>query len=158
MKSLYESILDDEDVLIQNVRTLNWFVIIERMFLEGESEQDMLKFLNSNTVVNNIRPMFKNFKDMKWKYFENKLVKVFTLHYVKETENYGGSTDILSVSIRYPKWNELNIHISDPYGYFPEITKNNIKLDKFEKWKKQIVDNWVFKTSFKGQYELKNKH
>ena len=58
MKSLYESILDDEDVLIGDIKksSNNWLLILKQMIFNNYSEEDILEFLNSKVVENDIKP------------------------------------------------------------------------------------------------------
>lgn len=133
MKSLYESILDDEDVLIQKVKEFNWFKILEHLLINGSTEKEILDFLNSKTVVDNIKPMFKNFKDMEWQYYETIFSKGVTLHNINETENYGGSTNIMTLSTDLKRDPCLRVYIANPESYFPKTSRDNMKLDKFKK-------------------------
>jgi hypothetical protein len=145
MKSLYESILDDEGILIQKVKEFNWFKILENILNNGSTEKEILNFLNSKTVVDNIKPMFKNFKDMEWIYYETYWSKGVELHNINETENFGGSTNImtLSVNLKTPG-RSFRAHIANPESYFPKTSRDNMKLDKFKKWKKQLNEFELF--------------
>ena len=157
MRTLYESILDDEDVLIQKVKEFNWFKILEHLLINGSTEKEILDFLNSKTVVDNIKPMFKNFKDMEWQYYETYWSRGVKLHNINETENYGGSTNImtLSVNVKTPR-QKFRAHIANPESYFPKTSRDNMKLDKFKKWKKQLNEFELFETGLKDHYEFKN--
>ena len=68
MKTLYESILDDEDVLIDDIKksSNNWLLVLKQMIFNNSSEEDVLEFLNSKMVENDIKPIFKNFKPAYW--------------------------------------------------------------------------------------------
>ena len=139
MRTLYESILDDEDVLIQKVKEFNWFKILEHLLINGSTEKEILDFLNSKTVVDNIKPMFKNFKDMEWQYYETYWSRGVKLHNINETENYGGSTNIMTLSVGLTQDRKFRVHIANPESYFPKTSRGNMKLDKFKKWKKNLI-------------------
>jgi hypothetical protein len=68
MKSLYESILDDEDVLVKNTRktTSNWLVGLKYMLENSYSEDDIRNFLSQDFVTRDIEPIFKDFKKAHW--------------------------------------------------------------------------------------------
>ena len=155
MKSLYESILDDEDVLVSQAKEFNWFKILESIFNNGSSEKEILKFLNSKIVVDNIKPMFKNFKDMEWIYYETIFSRGVELHNVNETENYGGSTNIMTLSVDLKRDQCLRVHIVNPESYFPKTSRDNMKLDKFKSWKKQLDKFELFETILKDHYKFK---
>ena len=156
MKGLYESILDDEDILIQKVKEFNWFKILEIILNNGSTEKEILDFLNSKTVVDNIKPMFKNFKDMEWQYYETSFSKGVTLHNTNEMENYGGSTNIMTLSVDLERKRDFRAHIANPESYFPKTSRDNMKLDKFKKWKKQLNEFELIETLLKDHYKFKN--
>ena len=157
MRTLYESILDDEDVLIQKAKEFNWFKILESLLDNDSTEKEILNFLNSKTVVDNIKPMFKNFKDMEWIYYKTSFSRRVKLHNINETENYGGSTNImtLSVNLKTPG-QRFRAHIANPESYFPKTSRDNMNLDKFKKWKKQLNKFELFETALKDHYIFKN--
>ena len=68
MKSLYESILDDEDVLIDDIKksSNNWLLVLKQMIFNNSSEENVLEFLNGKIVENDIKPLFKNLKPVYW--------------------------------------------------------------------------------------------
>lgn len=67
MKSLYESILDDEDILVKNTqKTLNWLVSLKYMLENSYSEDDIRDFLSQDFVIKDIEPIFKDFKKVHW--------------------------------------------------------------------------------------------
>ena len=155
MRTLYESILDDEDVLVSQAKEFNWFKILESIFNNGSDEEEILKFLNSKTVVDNIKPMFKNFKDMEWIYYETCFSRGVQLHNINETENYGGSTNIMTLSVDLKRDQCLRVYIANPESYFPKTSRDNMKLDKFKSWKKQLDKFELFETILKDHYKFK---
>lgn len=156
MKSLYESILDDEDVLVSQAKEFNWFKILETILKNGSSEKEILNFLNSKTVVDNIKPMFKNFKDMEWIYYESYFSRGVELHNINETESYGGSTNIMTLSVNLKTPGQgFRVHIANPESYFPKTSRDNMKLDKLKIWKKQLDKFELFETGLKGHYKFK---
>lgn len=150
-----ESILDDEEDLIRRAQEFNWFKILEIRLNNDSSEKEILKFLNSKTVVDNIKPMFKNFKDMEWIYYESHFSRGVQLHNINETENYGGSTNIMTLSVDLKGNRDLRVHIANPESYFPKTSRDNMKLDEFKKWKKQLNEFELFETALKDHYKFK---
>ena len=67
MKTLYESILDDEGTLIvRNKIPDNWLVILKMLLQHKASKEDVLKHLNSDEVQKDIKPIFKKFDSVYW--------------------------------------------------------------------------------------------
>ena len=68
MKSLYESILDDENVLVKNTQktTSNWLVSLKYMMENNYPESDITNLLSQDFVIKDIEPIFKDFKKAHW--------------------------------------------------------------------------------------------
>ena len=99
--------------------------------------------------------MFKNFKDMEWQYYESNFSRGVKLHNINETENYGGSTNIMTLSVKLTGDRDFEAHIANPESYFPKTSRDNMKLDKFKKWKKQLNEFELFETLLKDHYKFK---
>lgn len=74
MKSLYESILDDEDILVKNTQktTSNWLVSLKYMMENNYSESDIINLLSQDFVIKDIEPIFKDFKKTHWEIGKSK--------------------------------------------------------------------------------------
>ena len=128
MKSLYESILDDEDILIGDIKksSNNWLLILKQMIFNNYSEEDILEFLNSKIVENDIKPLFKNFKPAYW----GVCLNVDEEYYDKYITLYGNSLvstskvpRILNILIK-EKQKRLTIVINNPKNLITSIRRN----------------------------------
>ena len=56
MKTLYESILDDEDILICRTKESvnNWLLVLKELMIADTPEKDILEFLNNSKPIKNI--------------------------------------------------------------------------------------------------------
>lgn len=141
MKTLYESILDDEDVLIGDIKksSNNWLLILKQMIFNNYSEEDILEFLNSKIVENDIKPLFKNFKPVYWeaclneKYYDNYI----TLH-GDSLRSTSKSPVILTILIK-EKLNRLTIIINKPKNLITSIHRN-VNEEKLLNFYKVIED------------------
>lgn len=128
MKTLYESILDDEDVLIDDIKksSNNWLLVLKQMIFNNSSEEDVLEFLNSKMVENDIKPIFKNFKPAYW----GACLNMDDDYYDKYITLYGNSLVstskspvILTILIKEePK--RLTIIINKPKSLLASIRRN----------------------------------
>lgn len=69
MKSLCESILDDEEELIgRSIKTYsNWLLTLKELMITDTPEKDILEFLNNSKPIKNIiKDLFNNIKDVYW--------------------------------------------------------------------------------------------
>ena len=85
MKSLYESILDDEEELIGRAEDAfkNWIAFISCMYFEKDWNDDkILEYLNSKYVMS----FFPSLKGYEWKVF-SKSVRMKNTHYVLQDGN-----------------------------------------------------------------------
>ena len=159
MKTLYESILDDEDVLISKTKkdSQNWLLTVKNMLEQDYSAEDILKFLNSKIVTDSIKPMFKKFENMQWKYGKNQLYSHCKLFNKKERKLYGRPYiiefvyhfnekfgTITGISIDIPKFDDL-----------PFTTRNNIITDEYYKWFSTLFNECgLHKTKMKDVYKI----
>ena len=159
MKSLYESILDDENILISDIKkaSQNWLLIVKNMLEQDSSTEDILKFLNGKTVTNSIKPMFKKFEDMRWKYVKNYGFSYCMLFNKKERKKYGPTsiisiiyysggmpTTITGLRVEIPKFDDL-----------PTTTRNNIITDEYYKWLDTLFNEYgLCKTKMRNTYQI----
>lgn len=126
MKSLYESILDDEDVLIGDIKksSNNWLLILKQMIFNNYSEEDILEFLNSKIVENDIKPLFKNFKPVYWEaclneeYYDN-----YIALYGSSMRSTSKSPVVLTILIKEVQ-KRLTIIINKPKSLIASIRRN----------------------------------
>jgi hypothetical protein len=73
MKTLYESILDDEEVLINNARKdTHWVKAACSLMLNKYTPEYVLEFLNSDDVTKSLSKVFgSKYKNYDWKYTES---------------------------------------------------------------------------------------
>jgi hypothetical protein len=159
MKTLYESILDDEDILISKTKktSQNWLLIVKNMLEQNYSAEDILKFLNSKIVTDSIKPMFKKFENMQWKYGKNDIFSYCMLFDKKERKKYGPKdviqfiyyyderfATITGVVVDIPKFDDL-----------PATTRNNIITDEYYKWLSTLFNEYgLYKTKMKDVYKI----
>ena len=159
MKSLYESILDDEDVLISDVKktSQNWLLTVKNMLEQDCSVEDVLKFLNGKIVTDSIKPMFKNFENMQWKYGKYDEFSYCMLFNKKERKKYGPKNIIQFVyyySERFATITGVFIDIPN-LDELPATTRNNIIKDKYEVWFDRLFNEYgLTKTKMKERYEV----
>lgn len=141
MKSLYESILDDEDVLIDDIKKLsnNWLLVLKQMIFNNSSEENVLEFLNSKIVENDIKPLFKNFKPVYWESCLNEEYydKYITL-YGNSLRSVSKSPVILSILIKEEQ-KRLTIIINKPKSLIASI-RRNVNEEKLLNFYKVIED------------------
>ena len=60
MKTLYESILDDEDVLISKTKkdSQNWLLTLKRAMLNNASNEDLAEIINQDIVKKEVSKIF----------------------------------------------------------------------------------------------------
>ena len=130
MKSLYESILDDEDVLIGNVKkqSSNWLLNLKHLMLNNASEQDILDFLNSELVEKDIKPLFKKLDNTYWE-----------LHNAVCTLYCGPIRGITQSLINIlPQGKQITIVINEPKNLITSIRKN-VNVETLLNFRKVIV-------------------
>ena len=160
MKTLYESILDDEDVLISKIRkdSQNWLLTIKNMLEQDCSAEDILKFLNSKIVTDSIKPMFKKFENMQWEYGKNQICSHCTLYNKKERKIYG-KTYVISFGYYFnERFTTIppGVNISIPeFDELPATTRNNIIKDKYEVWRNTLFNEYgLYKTKMQDVYKI----
>lgn len=161
MKSLYESLLDDEDALISGIKktSQNWLLVVENMLEQDCSIEDILKFLNGKMVTDSIKPMFKKFEDMQWKYGKWDEFSYCILFNKKERKKYGPK-NIISFVYYYDK---RFATITGVYIDIPNLddlsatTRKNIIRDEYYKWFEGLFNDYgLTKTKMKERYEVQS--
>lgn len=141
MKTLYESILDDEDVLIDKTQkdaSRNWVFALKQLFTNNSSFDDILKFLNSKPVEDNLSELFVDFKRMEWTIEYDKSIPVCKL-----IDKKGGNSKRLSacnyaISISYvSRIDMLSISLHTDDVSKPAL--RNINEPEFLKFAKYIA-------------------
>lgn len=159
MKTLYESILDDEDVLISDIKktSQNWLLTVKNMLEQDYSAEDILKFLNGKIVTDSIKPMFKNFENMQWKYGKYDEFSYCTLFNKKERKIYGPK-DVIRFTYYYSKRfaTVTGVFVDIPnLDKLPAMTRNNIIKDKYEVWLNTLFNEYgLDKTKMKERYKV----
>lgn len=143
MKSLYESILDDEDVLISKTKkdSQNWLLTLKHAMLNNASDEDLEEIINQDIVKKEVSKIFYKFDDrMKWLVgrYAGSLSGVYCiLKDTKERSRYH-ATPTLSFML-WDKDNYVKIHISDIH----ELTKTaskNVKPTELLKFKQYLLN------------------
>ena len=145
MKSLYESILDDEEVLINNVRkNTHWVRAACSLILNKYIPEYVLEFLNSDGVTKSLSKVFgSKYKNYDWKYTEAinnsplyflcyksnmKDAKVDRQEYYK---NHGRIT--MEIHHFYSNYVKFDIIYSSSLNNYVKNTINSIELQSFIK-------------------------
>lgn len=154
-----ESLLDDEDVLVNNVRkdSQNWLLTIKNMLEQDCSAEDILKFLNSKIVTDSIKPMFKKFENMQWKYGKNPICSHCTLFNKKERKIYGTTYVIEFVYYFNEKSGTITgVRINIPeFDDLPNTTRNNIIINEYYKWFSTLFNEYgLYKTKMQDVYKI----
>ena len=125
MRTLYESILDDEDVLISNVKkqSNNWLLNLKYLMLNNASKQDILDFLNSELVKKDIKPLFKKLDNAYWELHnaDNEYYSTFCTLYGGSARSVSKSPALINI---LPKDKYLTIVINKPKNIITSIRKN----------------------------------
>jgi hypothetical protein len=138
MKTLYESIMDDEDILIGRTKELvnNWLLVLKELMITDTPEQDILEFLNNSKPIENIiKDLFNNTKNVYWEVSKKVGMCACRL--------YGGSIRNINKS-SYPilikQINSRRIVISfSPYNNLLKSVANNINKNVFDDLKNLFV-------------------
>ena len=149
MKSLYESILDDEDILVNNAnKSINDpFKIIYNLFINNADVKDIQEIIDSGILNKFIeKKLFLNLNDLKIHATENPLVSKIKI-------TIKGQYDPVCCILYFPNFpDELTIHIfTKEYMEFEEVywlktkffnqlskVRSNIRKEGFTKTYKRI--------------------
>lgn len=134
MKTLYESILDDEDELIDNTVSVfkNWVAFVSCMYFEKNWNDDkILEYLNSKSVMS----FFPSLKGYKWKVFDKSGI-IKRVHYVLQDdidESIAVKLELLT--------NKVELQIGCKYFEGRELAKLKRRLEKDCKMKYTYTSN-----------------
>lgn len=149
MKRLYESILDDEDILVdKTIKTYsNWLLALKELMITDASEEDILKFLNNSKPIENIiKGLFNNTKNVYWEVSKKDGISICRL--------YGSSIRSINKSsyvILIKQINSKKIIISiSPYNYLLKSVADNINKNVLDNLKNLFV-------YFGAKYSTKSK-
>lgn len=138
MKRLYESILDDEEVLVNKATNTysNWLLVLKELMITDAPEKDILEFLNNSKPIKNIiKDLFNNTKNVYWEVSKKDGMSTCRL--------YGDSIRSINKS-SYPllirQINSKRIIISfSSYNFLLKSVANNINKNVFDDLKNLFV-------------------
>jgi hypothetical protein len=142
MKTLYESILDDENVLIGKTKKLanNWLLSLKFAMLNNDEEY-IEKIINQDAVKNEISKIFYNFDGrMKWvvgKYNGQFKSTYCILKDTKERSKYTAKS-VLS----FMSWSNndyIHINVANIYDLSKTASKN-VKPSELLKFKQRLLE------------------
>ena len=138
MKTLYESILDDEDILVDKIIKThsNWLLVLKELMITGAPEKDILEFLNNSKPIENIiKGLFNNTKNVYWEVSKKDGISICRL--------YDGSIRNINKSscpILIKQINSKTIVISfSSYNSLLKSVANNINKNVFDNLKNLFV-------------------
>ena len=138
MKTLYESILDDEDILIDKTKELvnNWLLVLKELMITEAPEKDILDFLNnSNPIENIIKSLFNNTKNVYWEVSKKDGISTCQLWCGSVRSINKSSSPIL---IKQINSNRIVILFSS-YNHLLKSVANNINKSVFDDLKNLFV-------------------
>ena len=137
-----ESLLDDEDVLVNNVRkdSQNWLLTLKRAMLNDASEEELERIINQDMVEKEVSKIFYKF-DGRMKWVVGKYNGQFKSNYciLKDTKERSKYTSIPVISIirwHDRKKNIITIEIENVDNLSKTASKNvnPVELEKFKKY------------------------
>ena len=143
MKTLYESILDDEDVLIGQTKELakNWLLNLKYAMLNNDIEL-VEKIINQDVVKNEISKIFYNF-DGRMKWVAGKYEGQFKSTYciLKDTKERSKYPPKPVISFMLWDWNDkkITINVSDTQDLTKTASKN-VKPSELLKFKQRLLE------------------
>ena len=144
MKSLYESILDDEDVLIGKTKELvnNWLLTLKFAMLNNEDEEYIEKIINQDAVKNEISKIFYKF-DGRMKWVAGKYNGQFKSNYciLKDTKERSKYPPKPVISFILWDWNAKKITIDIPDIHdLSKTAGKNVKPTELLKFKQRLIE------------------
>ena len=160
MKTLYESILDDEDVLISGAKKHlnNWLLVLKYAMMNRVSDEELESIVNDEKVKKDVAKIFHQFDGrMKWtagKMNFNRLKSVYCiLQDTKErSKYYRKPTLMFTLDIGD---NEMTINIAD-FDQLTKTTKKNVKESELLKFKQYLLDKGARYSKTGIGLEMKN--
>jgi hypothetical protein len=144
MKSLYESILDDEDVLIDKTKKLanNWLLSLKFAMLNNDDDEYIEKIINQDAVKNEISKIFYKF-DGRMKWVAGKYNGQFKSNYCILKDTKARSKYHSKSVISFMLWdsNDEKITINVPNIYeLSKTTSKNVKPSELLKFKQRLLE------------------
>lgn len=142
MKTLYESILDDEDVLINKIgeEAKNPFIVIGKLIASSNNlpkdtaiQQDIKKVIEKE-ILKYLPKIFKSPQQMFIKYYEDTVA----IH-ISSNSNI----EILSIRGGYQDRNAV-VYFLDPY-YEDQLKTYGFNKNTYEKWVKNFMKRFNLK-------------
>ena len=144
MKTLYESILDDEDVLIGQTKELanNWILTLKFAMLNNEDDEYIEKIINQDEVKNEISKIFYKF-DGRMKWIAGKYAGQFKANYciLKDTKERSKYPPKPVISFTVWGWNDKKITVN--VSNIQDLTKTaskNVKPSELLKFKQRLIE------------------
>ena len=143
MKSLYESILDDEEVLISNIKknTSDWLDVLKELLANNRSEDEILDYLNNN-VMKELSKFYIKPKQVYWACFPNKKDD-FVLTDKKGGPIWTKSKSNYSIRIMYNHSLD-RMYITLKTHKLPTQAFRNINNDEFLKYAESLGPRDIF--------------
>ena len=144
MKTLYESILDDEDILISQTKELanNWLLVLKYAMMNRVDDEDVEKIINQDTVKKEISKIFYNF-DGRMKWITGKYDGQFKSTYciLKDTKERSKYPPKPVISFTLWSWDDkkITINVSDIHDLSKTASKN-VKLSELLKFKQRLIE------------------
>ena len=160
MKSLYESILDDEDVLVSNAKKHleNWLLVLKYAMKNRVDDEELESIVNDKKVKKEVSKIFHQFDGrMKWTAGKLNISPLKTVYCIlqdtKERSKYCRKPTIM-FALETGR-DEMVISIAD----FDQLTKTaqkNVKESELLKFKQYLLDNGARYSKTGIGLEIKN--
>lgn len=138
MKTLYESIMDDEDILIGRTKESvnNWLLVLKELMIADAPENDILEFLdNSKPIENIIKELFNNTKNVYWEVSKKDGMSTCQLWSGSVRSINKSSSPILIKQIN----SKRIVILFSSYNYLLKSVANNINKSVFDDLKNLFV-------------------
>ena len=145
MKSLYESILDDEDVLVSNAKKHldNWLLVLKHAMMNRVDDEELESIVNDEKVKKEVSKIFHQFDGrMNWiagKLNVSPLKSVYCiLQDKKERSKYYRKPTIM-FTLEAGR-DEMVINIAN-FNQLTKTAQKNVKESELLKFKQYLLDN-----------------
>jgi hypothetical protein len=147
MKTLYESILDDEEVLISNIKknTGDWLDVLKQLLADNRSEDEILDYLNNN-AMKELSKFYIKAKQVYWTCFPNKKDD-FVLTDKKGGQIWTKSKSNYSMRIMYNHYLD-RMYITLKTYKLPTPAFRNINNDEFLKYAESLGPRDIFPSNY----------
>jgi hypothetical protein len=141
-----ESLLDDEDVLIDKAKEVskNWLLALKRAMLNDASEEELERIINQDMVKKEVSKLFYKFDGrMKWNCGKYNLTSNRGIYCIlkdtKERSKYHSKSVLSFILWDNVDKNAVYIEIPD-INKLSKTTSKNVKPIELEKFKKYLLD------------------